>query len=82
MPTLTVYVSTSCAGCLCARDLVQSARALRPLRRIDVVDVDKAGDLPRAVVGTPTYVLGDRVLSLGNPLLEDLLMALDTGVAR
>lgn len=57
-------------------------RAVRPRRRVEIVDVDDAADVPRTVIGTPTYVLGDHVLSLGNPLLDDLLMALDTVVVR
>lgn len=55
---------------------------MRPWRMVEVIDVDEAPDVPRTILGTPTYVLGDRVLSMGNPLLDDLLMALDTVAVR
>jgi hypothetical protein len=63
---LTVLVSGDCHGCGVARAL--------PAVEVDVVDVDLHGvpaHLP--FVGTPTYLLDDRVVSLGNPRTEDLV---------
>jgi hypothetical protein len=36
---------------------------------------------PEFVFGTPTYVLGERIVSLGNPALATLLNLLDTEAA-
>ncbi|WP_407319221.1 hypothetical protein UQW22_02250 [Isoptericola halotolerans] len=41
-----------------------------------MVDLETA-PTPRGVVGTPTYLLGDDIISLGNPELADLLLQLD-----
>jgi len=75
---LQVVVSAGCAGCGYARELVDAVRRLRPAQPVEVLDLDDpAGLLPAGVVGTPTFLLGGRVVSLGNPTLEDLLATLD-----
>jgi 2-hydroxychromene-2-carboxylate isomerase len=44
-----------------------------------VLDVSER-PVPAGVVGTPTYLLGEQVVWLGNPDLPDLLHLLDTAV--
>lgn len=75
---LRVVVSAGCATCAYALRLVESVRRLRPRQPVEVVDLDdRAVAVPAGVVGTPTFLLGERVVSLGNPTLEDLLATLD-----
>jgi hypothetical protein len=58
--------------------LVDAVRRLRPLQPVEVVDLDDHEvRVPGGVVGTPTFLLGERVVSLGNPTVEDLLATLD-----
>lgn len=75
--TLQVFVSPGCAGCRIARELVDSVRRLRPCQPVEVIDVGAVA-APPGLVGTPTYRLDDRIISLGNPTLEDLLATLDS----
>ena len=75
---LRVVVSAGCATCRYALELVESVRRLRPRQPVEVIDLaDRAVTVPAGVVGTPTFLLGERVVSLGNPSLDDLLATLD-----
>jgi hypothetical protein len=79
--TLRVVVSAGCATCRYARELVEAVRRLRPRQPVEVIDLDdRAVPVPDGVIGTPTFLLGERVVSLGNPTLEDLLATLDGAV--
>lgn len=75
---LRVVVAAGCVTCRYARELVEAVRRLRPRQPVQVIDLDDpAVAVPDGVVGTPTFLLGERLVSLGNPTLEDLLATLD-----
>lgn len=77
---LRVYVSAACLGCATARQLVVELRRVRPHYPIELIDLDLPGAVrPPQVFGTPTYCLGERIVSLGNPRLADLLQLIDAG---
>lgn len=75
--SLRVLVSTDCRSCTAAAEVVSIVLARRPDVRVQMIDVDVHG-VPDdvAFVGTPMYVWGSRVVSLGNPEVEHLLAAL------
>lgn len=82
MKPLRVYVSASCFVCDCTRQLVAEVRAQRPNYPAELVELDQPDAVkPEFVFGTPTYVLGERIVSLGNPALAALLNLLDTEAA-
>ena len=75
---LRVVVSAGCATCRYTTKLLEAVRRLRPLLAVEVIDLDDPGvEVPDGVVGTPTFLIGERVVSLGNPTVEDLLATLD-----
>jgi Thioredoxin domain len=75
---LMVVVSATCATCRYTLRLVEALRRLRPWQMVEVIDLDDPEVVvPDGVVGTPTFLLGERVVSLGNPTVEDLLATLD-----
>lgn len=78
-PLLQVYVAPGCAGCRIALKLVEALRHARPTQRVEIVDIsdDPESPLPDGVIGTPTYLLDGRVISLGNPEYTTLLAELD-----
>jgi len=83
MTPLRVYISASCLVCERTNQIIAEVRALRPHYPIEVVDLDSAGAVkPPSVFGTPTYCLGERVISLGNPARQTLLDLLDAEAAR
>jgi hypothetical protein len=75
---LRVVVSAGCATCRYTTRLVDAVRRLRPLQAVEVIDLDDPQAMvPDGVVGTPTFLIGEQVVSLGNPTVEDLLATLD-----
>ncbi|MGH8940936.1 MAG: thioredoxin family protein, partial [Actinomycetes bacterium] len=79
-PVLRIYVAPGCAGCRTALTLAEAARQTRPDHPVEVIDLADQPDqpLPPGVLGTPTYLLDDEVISLGNPDLNELLSRLDS----
>jgi hypothetical protein len=58
--------------------LVEAVRQIRPRQPVEVIDLDDPEvRVPAGVVGTPTFLLGERVVSLGNPTMDELLATLD-----
>lgn len=78
-PILRIYVAPGCAGCRTALDLAEAVRAARPHQPIEVINLADEPDkpLPPGVIGTPTYLLADEVIALGNPEMTGLLHRLD-----
>lgn len=75
---LRVFVSAGCAACRRAAELAETVRRLRPSQPVEVVDLGhRSAPVPEGVVGAPTFLLGQQVVSLGNPTLEALLATLD-----
>lgn len=78
MKPLYVYVAAGCFGCDRAARIVAQVRAKCPAYPVVLVDLDQPGAVkPAFVFGTPTYVLGERIVALGNPPLAVLLALLE-----
>lgn len=81
MKPLRVYVSASCLVCERTYELIAELRTQRPDYPVELVDLDQADALkPAFVFGTPTYVLGEQIVSLGNPALGTLIEQLDRSI--
>lgn len=82
MKLLRVYVSADCMVCERTRQIVAQLCRLLPGYPVALIDLDQPEALkPAFVFGTPTYVLGERIISLGNPTLQTLLDLLDAELA-
>lgn len=76
---LRIFVAPGCAGCDTAVEMASAVGQIRPHREVVVIDLaENPVSLPPGVIGTPTYLLDDEVVSLGNPTLEHLLGILDS----
>lgn len=74
---LTVYVTTHCANCAYAMEVAVSIRRAYPQTLVQVVDLANPQEpAPDLVFATPTYLLDDRIWSLGNPSAEQIDAAL------
>jgi hypothetical protein len=72
-PALRIYVVRHCLGCDEAERIAREVEARFAGLRVEVVDLDAPGvTAPAEVFATPTYVLDDKVVALGNPDLEEL----------
>lgn len=70
---LKVYIIEHCWGCQEAQALAEEMRQEFPELGVEIIDLNGAGvEKPEAVFATPTFILDGRVVSLGNPKLEDL----------
>jgi len=75
---LRVYVSATCTVCKYTYELIERLRTIRPDYPVEVIDLDQdSSKRPAFVFGTPTYVVGETVIALGNPELSTLLAWLD-----
>ncbi|MBO9316674.1 MAG: hypothetical protein J7456_12930 [Chloroflexus sp.] len=81
MLPLRIYISATCLVCEHTRELVDQIRTLRPAYPVELIDLDQQPTArPDFVFGTPTYVLGETIIALGNPELSTLLRFLDRAI--
>jgi len=71
--TLTIYTTTDCATYDTTSRIAAAVRVQFCRLRVNLVHLDRTPErIPPEVIATPTYLLNDRVVSLGNPDDEDL----------
>ncbi len=71
--TLKIYVRTNCPGCAEAKLTADHIEKTFPHVLVEVVDIDNPNIIiPEAVFATPTYMLNNQVVSLGNPHISDV----------
>ena len=64
---LQVFVEPACESCRRAIQLAEDVDAAYPKLAVDIVDIRSRENERDDVFAVPTFVLDDRVLSLGNP---------------
>lgn len=71
---LKIYVAEGCSGCLEARHTAFQIKQDYPELSVKVIDIGSAGEsIPDDVFATPTYMLNNRIVSLGNPDPTDIV---------
>lgn len=78
---LQVYVAPHCAGSDRACLLAERMRSLFPALAVEVVDLTRETAPPDFLIGTPTFALDGRVLSLGNPLESVLARQIENALS-
>lgn len=72
-PVLKVFITENCSGCDEARRIAAHVEQDYPEIEVEVIDItDSQVAVPDAVFATPTYMLDDRIVSLGNPSSEQV----------
>jgi hypothetical protein len=72
-PTLRIYVGKHCWSCEEAIQLAEQVSRKFVKLNVELIDLDAEGSVNHDdVFSTPTYVLNERTISLGNPSLEEL----------
>ena len=72
-PILKIFVAETCPGCVEALDTAAQIQQDFPNIVVQVVNMDNpSATIPEEVFATPTYMLNNRVVSLGNPGPADI----------
>ena len=72
-PVLKIFVTEHCSGCVEALHIAAEIVQNYPHLGVEVINLN-APDviIPEAVFATPTYILNDHIVSLGNPSLSEI----------
>lgn len=71
--TLKIFIAQDCPGCAEAQRIATHIEQNYPDFMVEVIDIaDSADEVPDTVFATPTFMLENRVVSLGNPKLEEV----------
>ena len=72
--TLIVYIAEHCPGCTEARNTAIRIKRDYPDVTVRLIDIANTGEvIPDEIFATPTYVLNNQVVSLGNPGPDDIV---------
>ena len=67
-PVLKIFVTEHCFGCVETLRIAAEIAQDYPHLRVEVIDLNAPEVIvPEAVFATPTYMLNNRIVSLGNP---------------
>ena len=67
-PVLKIFISDNCSGCTEAQRIAAWVTQDFPQLRTELVNIgDPQASVPETVFATPTYMLNNRIVSLGNP---------------
>ncbi len=81
-PVLKVFVIEHCPGCVEARNIATRVEQDYPSLRVEIIDINDAQvTIPDAVFATPTFMLNNRVVSLGNPDPNDIVRWVEEATA-
>ncbi len=71
---LNVYVDEYCPGCIEARRAAAQIAQDYPSVTVQIIEVGRPDvSVPEAVFATPTFMLGNRLMQLGNPGPDDII---------
>ena len=71
--TLKIFIAENCPGCNDARQIAAQIEQNHPKFAVELVDIAESRvAVPESIFATPTYMLNDRIVSLGNPSPEQV----------
>jgi glutaredoxin-related protein len=80
--TLRIFIAENCPGCNDAREIAAQIEQNYPKIAVELVDiVESRAAIPESIFATPTYMLNDRVVSLGNPSPEQVAQWVEEAAA-
>lgn len=72
-PTLKIYITENCPGCDEARSVAAKVKREHPDFLVELIDIaNDQAVVPDVIFATPTFVLNNRIVSLGNPSPEQV----------
>ncbi len=71
--TLKIFITQSCPTCTETYTIARQIRQNYPDLTVELVDItDQQAVVPESIFATPTFMLNNRVVSLGNPSVADV----------
>lgn len=65
---LKIFIRDDCPGCAEAQQVAVRVEQDFPQLKVEIINLtDPQAIVPEAVFATPTYMLNNRIVSLGNP---------------
>ena len=72
-PTLKIFIAENCPGCDEAHSIMAHIEQNHPELAVEIINITITQTIvPEAVFATPTFMLNDRIVSLGNPSPEQI----------
>lgn len=70
---LRIFVAQDCPGCVEARAIAERIEQDYPNFNVEIIDIaDDQKTVPDRIFATPTYMLNNRIVSLGNPRPDEI----------
>jgi thiol-disulfide isomerase/thioredoxin len=83
VPRLVVVVGGRCPPCREAADIAHQAAIEFPALAVEIINLDEGDAVkPEVVFAVPTFLLNGRIVSLGNPSIDDLRRRIGTILAN
>ncbi len=71
---LKIFVRDDCSGCVEAQRIAAWVTQEFPQLKVELIDIGNPQMIvPDSVFATPTYMLKNRIVSLGNPSLAEVV---------
>ena len=70
---LKVFMAEDCANCVEAHAIAADIAQAYPNLVVEVIDIaHNPAQVPEVVFATPTFMFNNRIVSLGNPTLDEV----------
>ena len=80
--TLRIFIADNCPGCSGAREIAAQIEQNHPKIAVELVDIaESRAAVLESIFATPTYMLNDRIVSLGNPSPEQVAQWVEEAAA-
>ena len=74
-PVLTLYVTNDCSSCTRTEEVLRACAEIMSLVRLEVILLGAEGtDQPATVIGAPTLMFQRKVVALGTPDCDQLVV--------
>ena len=82
-PILKVFITEHCPGCSEALDIATRVEQDYPEVTVEIIDIGNTQAIvPDAVFATPTFMLDNRIVSLGTPHPEEIARCVEEAIAH
>ena len=83
IPVLRIFVTEHCPGCIEAQQIAIWAAENYTHLKVELIDMNAPeAVVPEVVFAAPTYMLNDRIVSLGNPSRAEVVEWVKKAVAQ